>query len=98
MSWHKDGFTERIANAMLQKSVVVTDRTTYLEQNFVNGEDLLMFDLGNLRALPDQIRALLDDEAKRTQMAENAYVKAASRHTWKQRAEKLLEFMEEDQT
>lgn len=98
MSWHKDGFTERIANAMLQKSVVVTDRTAYLEQNFVNGEDLLMFDLGNLRALPDQIRALLGDEARRTQMAENAYEKAASRHTWRQRAEKLLEFIEEDRT
>lgn len=96
MSWHKDGFTERIANAMLQKSVVVTDKTAYLQQNFVNGEDLLMFDLGNLKALPDQIKALLDDESRRKQMAENAYEKAASRHTWRQRAEKLLEFMEED--
>lgn len=26
MAWHKDGFTERIANSMLQHSVVLTDR------------------------------------------------------------------------
>lgn len=96
MTWHKDGFTERIANAMLQKSVVVTDRTTYLEKNFVNGEDLLLFDLGHLQKLPEQIRELLDDEEKRKRMAENGYRKASLHHTWKQRAEKILEFIEED--
>ena len=96
MTWHKDGFTERIANAMLQKSVVVTDRTTYLEKNFVNGEDLLMFDLGHLQELSEQIRELLDDEDKRKRMAENGYRKASQNHTWKQRAEKILEFIEED--
>lgn len=58
MFWHKDGFTERIANAMLQKSVAVTDRTTYLE--------------------------------------ENGYRKAIKQHTWRHRAEKILEFIEED--
>lgn len=31
MAWHKDGFTERIANSMLQRSVVLTDESTYLE-------------------------------------------------------------------
>lgn len=96
MTWHKDGFTERIANAMLQKSVVVTDRTTYLEKNFVNGEDLLMFDLGNLQELPGQIRELLGNGEKRKQMAENGYRKALRQHTWQQRAGKILEFIEED--
>lgn len=96
MMWHKDGFTERIADSMLQKSVVVTDRTTYLEKNFVNGEDLLMFDLGNLRELPNRIRELLGDEEKRKRVAENGYRKAVGQHTWKHRAEKILEFIEED--
>ncbi|RHQ39186.1 hypothetical protein [Roseburia sp. AF25-25LB] len=31
MAWHKDGFTERIANSMLQRSVVLTDESTYLK-------------------------------------------------------------------
>lgn len=96
MTWHKDGFTERIANAMLQKSVVVTDRTTYLEKNFVSGEDLLMFDLGNLQELPGQIKELFDNDEKRKQMAENGYRKALQQHTWRQRAEKILEYIEED--
>ena len=96
MTWHKDGFTERIANAMLQKSVVVTDRTTYLEKNFVNGEDLLMFDLGNLQELPGQIMELLGDDKRRERIAENGYRKALQQHTWRQRAGTILQFIEED--
>lgn len=96
MTWHKDGFTERIANAMLQKSVVVTDQTTYLEKNFVNGEELLMFDLRHLEELPKQINELLDDEERRQKIAEDGYKKAWQLHTWVQRARKILEFIEED--
>ena len=95
MTWHKDGFTERIANAMLQKSVVVTDRTTYLDKNFVDGEELLMFDLENLKKLPEQMKELLADEAKREQIAQRGYEKA-QRHTWQQRAEMILEWIEKD--
>ena len=96
MTWHKDGFTERIANAMLQKSVVVTDRTAYLEENFVNGKELLMFDLRHLKELPEQINGLLYDEKRRSEIAENGYKKALKQHTWDQRARKILEMIEED--
>lgn len=96
MMWHKDGFTERVANAMLQKSVVVTDRTDYLEKNFVNGEELLMFDLRHLKELPAQIKELLNDEEKRKRIAENGYEKALKHHTWRQRARQMLEWIEED--
>lgn len=96
MTWHKDGFTERIANAMLQKSVVATDRTTYLEENFENGRELLMFDLGHLEELPGQIKELLSNEEKRVQMAECAYQKALKYHTWDARAKTLLQWIEKD--
>lgn len=96
MTWHKDGFTERIANAMLQKSVVVTDRTTYLEKEFTDGEDILLFDLARLTELPARIKELLADDVRRKQIAENGYRIAAERHTWGQRAKALLGFVEED--
>ena len=96
MTWHKDGFTERIANAMLHKSVVITDKTTYLEQNFSDGEDIVMFDLGHLEKLPQRIKGLLLDEEGRAQIAERAYKKAQSEHTWEKRAEQLLQLIEED--
>ncbi|NBJ94861.1 glycosyltransferase family protein [Parablautia muri] len=95
MRWHKDGFTERIANTMLQKSVVVTDRTSYLDKNFVDGEDIILFDLDNLKGLPDRIRDLLVHEDKRKMIAEHGYQKA-QRHTWRDRAAQILEMIEED--
>lgn len=96
MTWHKDGFTERIANAMLQKSAVVTDRTAYLEKNFVDGEELLLFDLAHLDELPGRIKELLAEEQKRSRIAQRGYEKALRQHTWHQRAEKILEWIEED--
>lgn len=95
MRWHKDGFTERIANAMLQKSVVITDRTVYLEKNFTDGINIILFNLNHLKELPGRIRDLLAHENKRKMIAENGY-KKAQQHTWRSRAVKILEMIEED--
>ncbi len=94
MTWHKDGFTERIANAMLQRSVVVTDRTTYLEQNFVNEQELLIFGLDRINELPQKIKSLLEDDRRRAKIAESGYQKAKKEHTWYRRAGQLLELMD----
>ena len=95
MSWHKDGFTERIANAMLQHSLVVTDKSRYLEENFTDGEEILMFDLENLEGLTERVKWLLANPEKRESMAEQGYEKAKQFHTWNCRAEKLLKMIEE---
>lgn len=96
MTWHKDAFTERIANAMLQKSVVVSDRTKYLEENFKDGEDIILFDLQDYRKLPERINALLQQTEKMKEIAENGYRKAKEYHTWDVRAGHLLSMIDED--
>lgn len=93
MTWHKDGFTERIANAMLQKSVVVTDWTGYLENNFTDDQEIIIFNLDQLRGLPQRINRLLEDDVQRMEMAKRAYQKALKFHTWDQRARQLLDMM-----
>ncbi len=90
MTWHKDGFTERIANAMLQKSVVVTDWTCYLENNFTDDQEIIIFKLDQLRGLPQRISRLLADDGRRKGMAEQAYQKAVKYHTWERRAKQLF--------
>ena len=96
MTWHKDGFTERIANAMLQGSVVVTDKSRYLEENFVDGQELLLFDLGDLEQLPERINELLADEERRGRIAERGRQKALREHTWERRAETLIGWLDEN--
>lgn len=95
MSWHKGGMTERIANAMLNKAVCVTDKSSYIERNFCDGENIVMFDLENIEVLPDRIKELLLEEgtAKCQEIAEAAYEKALSSHTWEDRAKDFMEIL-----
>lgn len=94
MAWHKDGFTERIANSMLNGSVVVSDTSTQLSELFVDGEDLVLFDLNNLKALPSAIKELLFSEETRTKIASNGNTKARENHLWDNRAKQLLKIID----
>lgn len=88
MAWHKDGFTERIANSMLHRSVVVTDRSTYLEEHFTDKEDIVLFDLERLTELPKKLGEMTPHLRE---TAERAYWKAEEEHTWQKRAECFLQ-------
>lgn len=94
MSWHKDGLTERIFNAMLCHSSVLSDRSTALEDAFINGHDLMLFSLQNLSTLPSLVETLLKDEKKQQILANNGYAKAFLHHQWINRAEQLLEIIQ----
>ena len=94
MSWHKGGFTERMADIMLAGAVLVTDDTTYLRGRYDYG-DMLIYHLDNMDQLPEQIAALLADEERRLQMAEHGREKTAREHTWDGRAVQFLQILRE---
>lgn len=97
MSWHKDGLTERVLNAMLCQSAVLSDRSSILEDIFINGQDLLLFSLNRLDELPALVKELLSDEERLQKIAANGYEKARLNHRWKDRAETFLQILEERQ-
>lgn len=90
MSWHKDGLTERVLNAMLCRSVILSDWSSALEENFIDGRDLLLFSLNRLHQLPGLVKEMLADNAGLEAMAEHGFEKAFANHQWKNRAEKFL--------
>lgn len=90
MTWHKAGMTERIANIMLSGSVCLSDETVYLREHFEENEEIVLFELNHLEQLPEKIRKVLENEEYRSNIAKKAYQKAASEHTWRNRAEGLL--------
>ena len=96
MSWHKDGLTERVLNAMLCQSVVLSDKSTTLEQDFMDGKDLILFDLTKLEELPSLVNNLLSDHEKLQQIALSGYRKAKQNHLWEHRAEQLLKKIDAD--
>ncbi len=95
MSWHKDGLTERILNAMLCQSAVLSDKSSILEDIFVNGQDLVLFSLKGIDELPLLVKELLSDEERLWKIASNGYEKARQNHQWKNRAETFLQILEE---
>lgn len=94
MSWHKGGFTERMANIMLAGAVLVTDDTTYLTGKY-SDEDLLVFSLEERKELPDKIKYLLEHEEYRKKIAQNGEQKTLLQHTWDKRAEQFLNILAE---
>lgn len=96
MSWHKDGLTERILNAMLSQSAVLSDKSGILEDIFVNGQDLILFSLRQLDTLPALVKALLADEKHLWDITINGYEKARKYHQWKNRAESFLQILDEN--
>ena len=94
MSWHKDGFTERIANSMLCHSLVVSDKSRFLEENFENDKELILFDLKEIELLPQRIKEVLADSKRLTTLTEAGYQKAFNEHQWINRGKQLLEIIE----
>lgn len=96
MSWHKDGLTERILNAMLCGSVVLSDKSTVLEEEFSSGKSSYLFDLKELESLPSRIKHLLTDTSALETIAMNGFQSAYKNHLWEHRAESLLKILNED--
>ena len=94
MAWHKDGFTERIADSMLAGAVVVSDYSTQLEEFY--GEETVLFDLQRIQELPGLLTELLGDEERRKKIAGKAEKKAHASATWEMRAEELMQIIEEE--
>lgn len=90
MSWHKGGFTERMANILLCRTVLVTDATTYLDGRFEPGKDIIAFHLEQVKQLPQCLKNYLEDEENREKIAECGWEKAVNNHTWERRAQSFL--------
>lgn len=94
MSWHKAGMTERVANIMLSGAVCLTEETAYLREHMKDGEEIVCFQLDMLSELPKKIDWLIHNPGERERIADNAYKKAMSEHTWQCRAGQLIRLAE----
>ena len=93
MAWFKDGGSERIFNAMLQKSVCITDDSIYLREQFSDGKDIVFYSLSELEKLPELVRGLLQDPDRMQRIADCGYNNAVAHHTWAHRAAELAKLL-----
>lgn len=90
MPWFKDGSHERVFNAMLRSSVVVSESSAYLKE-ILPDNSWVSYDLipDRLAALPGQIADLLTNNRRLQSIASTGYDLAVSEHTWQARAKEL---------
>lgn len=95
LPWFKDGFQERIASAMLSKAVAVTDSSKYINENFKDNKELLIYALTDMEEVAECIKYLLSHPKEAAEIAEQGYQKAQS-HTWGCRVRQMLDKIEEE--
>ena len=87
MPWFKTGFHDRIATAMLNGCVSVTDSSSYIDDNYSDGENIVIYKLDNLSELAGNIRTLLENKDNITyKLAMAGKKKAVQADTWHERA------------
>jgi len=79
---------ENITDEMFEALVL-----DYLKEHFTDGEDIVLFKRSELDELPRKIRYLLEHDDIREQIAIAGCEKAMREHTWRRRAEQLLEML-----
>ncbi len=95
MPGFKKGTHDRIFNTLLQGSVPLTDSSAWIDENFSDGVDIVLYDLDHLERLPDIARKILADREMAEMIVEHGYEKTAKRYTWGHCAEWILDGMAE---
>ena len=90
-SWHKASMTERIANIMLNGAVCVSDYSSRLDSLFRNDEEIILFNLNELKEMVTRIKDILADDNKRMMIAHSGYDNAYANHRWINRVDDLFD-------
>lgn len=98
MAWARAGFHDRVACAMLNGALVLTDETSYMREQQLDGEKLVTYSLSELQEIPQKVVYYLEHLDEAARIAKNGYEWAKENHTWEKCAEKFLEIFEKGQS
>ena len=95
MPWFKKGAHDRVFNSCLNGAVCLTDSSSYLDEIFTDGKDILFYDLNMLKdyemsgydykviePMIKRVRELFMDDTALQSIADNAYELCRVEHTW----------------
>lgn len=88
--WFKSGTHDRIFNTLLQHSLPLTDSSSWVDENFSDGEDIVLYDLKHLEKLPEITLRLLENTSDAERIIENGYKKVFENFTWSNCADWIL--------
>lgn len=86
-----DGAHDRVFTAMLNGTVVVSEYSKYLDEEFEDGKDIFLYDWKDGPNQVQIINALLRNEFMRISAVKDAYEKVNNSHLWINRAQSIIE-------
>ncbi|KAF3362201.1 hypothetical protein PHSC3_001268 [Chlamydiales bacterium STE3] len=90
----KQGGHERIFNGLASNALVLTNATSYVQENFEAGKELLLYQSHQKGTVDEMLQPFLQNESLRRTVAERGKQKVARLHTWDQRAQELIDRLE----
>lgn len=87
---NKRGAHERIFSAAACGAVVVTNDNTYMRENFVDNQEIIMYRRSDFANVNARLHDLLSNDTKRQTIAEAGREKVMANHTWDHRIAALL--------
>lgn len=86
----KDGIHDRVLSAMANRTLAVTDTSTYIEECFTDREDLLLYQPRSIDKLAESLWNLLENPEKMEKIATSGCEKVKKEHTWEQRMKEFV--------
>lgn len=87
---YRNGVTERFFNAQIRGSAVLSEKNSYLENNFTDDKDVFLYDPYNLTDIKERVRHILNDRDKLKEVALNGFDKTYSQHLIDNRLDLIL--------
>ncbi|OON86106.1 hypothetical protein BXO88_08625 [Oribacterium sp. C9] len=97
MPWFKKGSSEKPFAGMMNGAVCVSDTSTYLEENYMDGIDIMLFDLNHIEKAVQDIMWLLSNPKEAEIIAMNGHHHVMEHDGTEARIKQLLEIMRKDQ-
>ena len=95
LPWFKDGAHDRIWNSVLNGAVCLTDPSAYLNEVLPEGAGVCYYSLKEMESeLPARANELLSDPMRCEEIAERGLSPVREHHTWKVRAQEILQKIE----
>jgi spore maturation protein CgeB len=88
--WIRGGSHERILASMALETLVITDKNVFLNENFVDGKELVLYPTSEIDSVNDLVNEYLSSKEKREQITHQARDTVMRHHTWDNRTKLLI--------
>lgn len=96
MPWFKAGFHDRAIKSMMSGTLLLTDSSEYIEKKLQNMENVVIYQLDQLEALPEIIKYLLSHEEIAEKIAQMGYEFAKDEFSLKKSAAWMTRVLKEE--